>query len=436
MEQLFDFIDDLSPTGLEGTVSHHQGTAIAVADFPAPLGAVVEIDRGSHLPLEGEVIGFQQDRTLVCPLGDLAGIRRGQRVRLLQNRASVRVGESLLGRVVDGRGHPLDSAGRCLLRRVQPLHGTLINPIDRPRIDMPLATGVRSIDVCLTCGHGQRMGIFAPPGVGKSTLLGMLARHAHVDVIVVGLIGERGREVREFLDRDLGPAGRKRSVVVVSTSDEPAPVRIRAALSALSYAEFFRDRGHRVLLLLDSLTRVAQAAREVGLAAGEPPTSRGYPPSVFSLLPRLVERAGRTRRGDLTAFFTVLEEGDQQSDVLSSAVRGVLDGHIALSAELAHRGQHPAVDLLASVSRCQPDLCTPDLQAAVNKARELLQVYQGHEELISIGAYKPGSNPRVDAAISWQEEYHRFFKQDRGERAEPDVAVSRWIESLQPYLSL
>lgn len=417
METLLEMLPRITPTAIFGTVTRIEGTLVAVADFPVPVGASVRISRGAAPPLDGEVVGFHQASTLVCPWGELSGVRFGQKVELRESLRTVRTGPGLLGRVVNALGEPLDGgplAGR--LRRT-PLDRPPLAALQRPRIDAPLAVGVRAIDGLLTCGRGQRVGVFSGAGVGKSTLLGMMARGAESDVNVIALIGERGREVNEFLERDLGPEGLARSVVVVATSDEPAPLRCRAAWTATAIAEAFRDDGRDVLLVMDSLTRFAQAQREIGVAAGETAAARGYPPSVFAQLPRLVERAGRARAGSITGFYSVLVDGDDPREPVSDAVRSLLDGHISLSRRLASGGQFPAVDLLESVSRVQPQVAPADLQQAVLRLRELLAAHRQHEDLIAIGAYRRGAHPLVDAALALESDLQRFLRQRIDERS-------------------
>ncbi len=399
------------PVGLEGEIVRTEGLAASVAGFPAPVGAVVEIERQTGAPVEAEVIGFRDRATLVYPLGDMTGVRHGNRVRLVRTARTIRVGPALLGRVIDARGRFLDGLPAAYLPQRRSLTETPPPAIERPRIDTPLSTGVRAIDGLLTCGLGQRIGIFAGSGVGKSVTLGMMARYTSADVSVIALIGERGREVNDFLERDLGPAGLARSVVVVATSDQPALVRTQAALAATTAAEYFRDQGKNVLLIMDSVTRFAMAQREIGLAAGEPPTTRGYPPSVFALLPKLVERAGRARRGSITAFYSVLVEGDDTNEPVSDTVRGLLDGHVVLSRKLASQAHYPAIDVLESISRLFTDLVDPDQAVAAQTIRELLAAYRDHEDLISIGAYRSGASPTVDGAIAMREEILRYLKQ-------------------------
>ena len=408
-------IPGLMPSGITGSVVRLEGSILAVADLPAPLGAQVEIQRPGSSLAAGEVIGFRGELTLIFPWDELAGIRYGTRVRVVRTSRTVRVGESLLGRVINARGEFLDGEVGPMIGTRVPLDRSPPAAVSRPRIDTALSTGIRAIDGLLTCGLGQRMGIFSGTGVGKSVTLGMMARHTSADVAVIALIGERGREVNEFLERDLGPKGLARSVVVVATSDEAAPLRVRAAWLATAIAEHFRDQGQHVLLVMDSITRFAHAQREIGLAAGEPPTTRGYPPSTFALLPKLVERAGRSPRGSITGFYSVLTEGDDPHEPISDAVRGLLDGHTFLSRSLASEGHFPAIDILESVSRLMPQITTADHRAAAGRIRELLAAYRQHADLIAIGAYRAGSHPLVDAALQLKADWQRFLRQGSDE---------------------
>ncbi len=421
---MLDQLSRILPLALTGSVSKIVGLTVSVAGLPAPLGAVCTISRENGPPIRGEVIGFRDDETLLLPYGELGGIRRGNQVELVQSAPGIRVGERLLGRVLDGRGRFVDNLPAPPLPRRVPLHADPTSPLRRPRIDSPLGTGIRVIDACLTCGKGQRLGIFAGSGVGKSVLLGQMARSSSADVNVVVLVGERGREVREFLEKDLGPDGLARSVVVVATSDEPALVRLRAAYVGTAIAEYFRDLGRNVLLMMDSVTRFALAQREIGLAAGEPPATRGYPPSVFALLPRLLERSGKTDRGSITGFYTVLVEADDANEPISDTVRGILDGHIMLSRKLAHQAHWPAIDVLSSISRSMPDVASAEQMRAADSLKQLLAAYQESQDLISIGAYQAGSNPLVDAAIKLRDEVLRFLRQGMGERATFETAVA------------
>jgi flagellum-specific ATP synthase len=411
MNNLCEQLETIMPAAITGSVAQTVGMTIAAAGFPAPVGAVAEIQREAAPPLLAEVIGFRDHHTLLYPYNDLAGIRHGNRIRLLRTARWLPVGKELLGRVIDASGRAVDGRPQPALGDRTGFQRRPPHACTRPRIDAVLSTGVRAIDGLMTCGKGQRMGIFAGSGVGKSVLVGMMARYTSADVIVIGLIGERGREVNEFIERDLGPQGLAKSVVVVATSDEPALVRVQAASTALAVAEYFRDQGKDVLLLMDSLTRFALAQREIGLAAGEPPATRGFPPSVFALLPKLVERAGRSPLGSITAFFSVLVEADDANEPISDAVRGLLDGHTWLSRSLASRGHYPAIDVLQSLSRLMPDLADDEHRRAAMSVRELLAVYRDHEDLISIGAYRRGSNRMVDCAIDMQNELRGFLRQ-------------------------
>ncbi len=416
MLDLADQLDSVMPTGLSGSVVQIVGMTASVADFPAPVGAVVEIEREAGDPARAEVIGFRDDLTLLYPYENLHGVRRGNRVRLMRTFRWMRVGSELLGRVVDAQGHAIDGRPQPALTVRTELNRRPPPAIQRPRINQPLSTGIRALDGFLTCGQGQRLGIFAGSGVGKSVLLGMMARYTSADVNVIALIGERGREVNEFIERDLGPQSLARSVVVVATSDEPALRRVQAAQAATAIAEYFRDQGRNVLLLMDSLTRFAMAQREIGLAAGEPPTTRGYPPSVFAILPQLVERAGRSAQGSITGFYSVLVEGDDPQEPISDAVRGLLDGHTWLSRKLASRAHWPAIDVLESVSRLMPDIATLEHLGAAQTIRELMAVYRDHEDLISIGAYRQGANRQVDVAIELLDDINQYLRQKIDER--------------------
>lgn len=416
-------LESVMPTALSGSVAETAGMTAAVADFPAPVGALAEIQRQAGPPLLAEVIGFRDELTLLYPMNGLKGVRRGNRVRLVRTMRWLRVGKRLLGRVINAHGEAVDGKPQPALSDRAAFDRRPPEACRRPRIDTPLCTGVRAIDGLLTCGRGQRMGIFSGSGVGKSVTLGMMARYTTADVIVIALIGERGREVNEFLERDLGPRGLAKSVVVVATSDEPAMVRVQAASTATAVAEYFRDAGKDVLLLMDSVTRFALAQREIGLAAGEPPTTRGYTPSVFALLPRLVERAGRAPQGSITAFYSVLVEADDPNEPIGDALRGLLDGHIWLARSLASRGHYPAVDVLESLSRLMPDVTSEEHRRAAYLIRDLLATYRDHEDLISIGAYRRGNNPMVDVAIEMREEINRYLRQRVEEPATLEEAI-------------
>jgi len=427
-------LEQVVPAALIGSVMQTSGLTLSAAGFPAPVGAVAEIERHSGPPLYAEVVGFRDQLTLLYPLGKVSGIRRGNRVRLARTARWLRVGDALRGRVIDAAGEPVDGKPAPALTDRASFDRAAPHPCHRPRIQQALATGVRSIDGMLTCGKGQRLGIFSGSGVGKSVLLGMMARYSSAEVIVIALIGERGREVNEFIQRDLGPEGLAKSVVVVATSDEPAIRRVQAASTATAVAEYFRDQGRDVLLLMDSLTRYAFAQREIGLAAGEPPTTRGYPPSVFALLPRLVERAGRSPQGSITAFYSVLVEADDPNEPISDAVRGLLDGHVWLSRRLASRGHYPAVDVLESLSRLMPEVTDRQHQEAARAVREILAAWRDHEDLISVGAYRRGSNPAVDLALEMQGEINSFLQQrvdDPAQATEARDALLRMYQRIQ-----
>jgi flagellum-specific ATP synthase len=411
---MFDYreqIASIMPTSLTGSVVRTEGMMTAVAGFPAPVGSLAVIERQTGASIDGEVVGFRDGLTWIFPFQSLSGVRHGSRVRLKRSSRTLRAGESLLGRVVDAHGKPTDGLPLPALPDIVPYDVPPLVATERPPIDTPFGTGIRAIDGMLTCGRGQRIGIFSGSGVGKSVTLGMMARYASADVNVIALIGERGREVGEFLERDLGPEGRARSVVVVATSDEPALLRVQAAVTATALAEYFREQGRDVMLLMDSITRCATAQREIGLAAGEPPTTRGFPPSVFSLLPKLVERAGRSKAGSITAFYSVFVEGDDTNEPISDAVRGLLDGHVILSRKLASQGHYPAIDVLESLSRLMPIVSTTEQQNAIITVRQLLAAYRDHEDLVSIGAYRSGANPRVDTALAMNDEIEEFLCQ-------------------------
>jgi len=423
MFKLEDHIRTIMPVRIVGTVVQTQGLTIAAADFPSPVGSIAEIDRPDGKPLSAEVIGFKDDLTILYPHSDITGVRRGNRIRLTKTLPWLRVGENLLGRILNAEGKPVDNLPLPVLNDRVLFDNAPPAAASRPRINSILSTGVRAIDGMFTCGRGQRLGIFSGSGVGKSVTLGMIARYTDADVIVIGLVGERGRELNDFIQRDLRD-GLKKSVVVVATSDEPALLRVRAPLTAMAIAEYFREQGKNVLVMMDSLTRMAMAQREIGLATGEPPTTKGYTPSVFAMLPKLVERAGRSEKGTITAFFTVLVEGDDRNDPIGDAVRSLLDGHLWLSRKLSTRGHYPAIDPIESISRLMPDICDPEHLTAAREMRRLLAVYLDNEDLISIGAYRAGSNPEIDHAIKMKPLIDKFLQQDVAEQATLDETVS------------
>lgn len=393
------------------------GLTLEAVGCQAAIGARCLVESpGSH-PIEAEVVGFSNESLFLMPTSSVQGIRPNARVIPTEKIYEAPVGEMLLGRVLDGAGRPLDGKGPLRSKERMPLSGRPINPLQRQPISEPLDVGVRSINALLTVGRGQRMGLFAGSGVGKSVLLGMMTRYTTADVIVVGLIGERGREVKEFINNILGEAGLARAVVVAVPADYTPVMRMHGAAMATAIAEYFRDQGKHVLLLMDSLTRYAQAQREIALAIGEPPATKGYPPSVFARLPQLVERAGNgdLHGGSITAFYTVLTEGDDQQDPIADAARAILDGHIVLSRELAEAGHYPAIDVEASISRVMSDIIAPEHQAMVQQFRHLHATYQQNEDLITVGAYSPGTDARIDEAILFHPQMLRFIEQSMGQ---------------------
>lgn len=426
--QKLETIDPLKSVGRVtrsvGLIVESQGPAVSVGDLcylPSSNGT-----RDTML----EVIGFKDNNVLLMPLGQMPPIRVGETVIAAGVKSEIGVGENLLGRTIDALGRPLDGFGEIKTESSYPLNRNATNPLSRAKIEDPLETGVRVIDGLLTVGAGQRIGIFGGSGVGKSMLLGMMAKRAAADVNVIALIGERGREVREFIENELGEEGMSRSVVVVSTSDDPALVRIRAALTATAIAEYFKDCGANVLLIMDSVTRFCMAQREIGLAAGEPPSSKGYTPSVFALLPRLLERAGKFQdSGSITGFYTVLVEGDDMNEPISDAVRSILDGHIVLSRQLAAQNHYPCIDVLHSASRLFSTVADKEHRHQAGQIRELLAAYQKAEDLINIGAYQMGSNKVIDLAIARHEEMVAFLKQAGDEEA-------RFTDSLEKLMAI
>jgi len=414
LEKFHRLLDEMDTVPLNGRVSRVVGLLIEGHGPGATVGSQCWIypkELGSS-PVLAEVVGFRGREVLFMPYGETRGIGPGCRIISCNAPAACRVGEELLGRVVDGLGEPLDGKGPIFSKTWYPLYSQAPHPLRRARIKEPLDLGIRAINGLLTCGKGQRIGIFAGSGVGKSTLLGMMARFTKAHVSVIGLIGERGREVREFLERDLGEEGLRKSVVVVATSDKPPLVRMRGAFLATAIAEYFRDQGKDVLLVMDSLTRFAMAQREVGLSAGEPPTTKGYPPSVFAMIPRLLERAGcGEEKGSITGLYAVLVENDDFNEPISYAVRSVLDGHIELSRDLANRGHYPAIDVLTSVSRVMRDVVTQEHVRLASDFLRLLAVYRRAEDLIQLGAYAKGSDPEVDKAIGCIRELQDYLSQ-------------------------
>jgi flagellum-specific ATP synthase len=426
-------VQRIDPIAVYGRVAQAVGLVIEAYGPISSIGEVCEIrSKDDQEGIFAEVVGFRGERVLLMPLGDVRGVGPGSRLIPHGTPASVPIGDGLLGRVIDGLGRPLDGLGPLGPGRAYSLYAEPMNPLSRVRINEPLDLGIRAINGLLTCGRGQKVGIFAGSGVGKSVVLGMISRYTEADINVIALIGERGREVKEFLEKDLTSEGLRRSVVVVATSDQPPLVRLRGAFLATAIGEYFRDAGLRVLLLMDSLTRFAQAQREVGLAIGEPPTTKGYPPSVFAMLPRLLERVGgREGGGSLTGLYTVLVEGDDLSDPIADAARSILDGHIVLSRELASQGQYPAIDVLNSISRVMPDIVTKQHQTYARHLVELLSAYKRAEDLINLGAYKAGTSSRIDLAIRMHDPIREFLRQDVSERvpfAASLEALSRLVQ--------
>lgn len=410
LAEQIDTAETMSCLGLTGRVVSVTGMTVHAAGLPLPVGSVCEI-RGAGRGVMAEVIGFRGGVTLLMALSEPRGLAKDQRVRSITDSRTVPVGPGMLGRVFDGMGNACDGGPAITSETRYPLDRSAPKAVGRSLVDTPLSVGVRSINALLTAGRGGRLGVFAGTGVGKSVLLGMMSRHTSADVAVIALVGERGREVGDFISRELGKDGLKRSVVVASTSDQSPLLRVRAGLVATAIAEYFRDRGADVLLMMDSVTRLAMAGRQIGLAAGEPPATKGYPPSVFAMLPKLLERSGRTDRGSITGLYTVLVEGDDTNDPIADAVRGILDGHVWLSRRIASRGQYPAVSVLESVSRLMPDVVDAEQMAAARKIRRMLSTWDEIEDLVNIGAYAPGSNPEFDLVIEMRPAVEEFMRQ-------------------------
>lgn len=414
-----------------GTLTRMVGLTLEATGCQAVIGGRCLIESAQGHSIEAEVVGFHGERLYLMPIGELHGLGPGAKVTPVHNVCDVPVGDSLLGRVIDGSGNPLDDKGPLHEHKRVPLKGRPINPLARTPISEPLDVGVGSINALLSVGRGQRMGLFAGSGVGKSILLGMMTRYTDADVIVVGLIGERGREVKEFVEKILGDEGLSRSVVVATPADTSPLMRLHGAMLATSVAEYFRDQGKQVLLLMDSLTRYAQAQREIALAIGEPPATKGYPPSVFARLPQLVERAGTGERGgSITAFYTVLTEGDDQNDPIADAARAILDGHVVLSRELAEAGHYPAIDIEASISRVMVDIVAPEHEQAARRFRQVYSTYRQNRDLINVGAYQQGSDPRLDEAISMQPQLSRFLQQHMHQRVDWPNSMAGLATSL------
>jgi flagellum-specific ATP synthase len=426
--------------GVRGAVQAVSGLTIEASDLALPVGSLCRIANFDGKSILAEVIGFQQQRTLLMALEPTGGVSRGDRVWNVSAAATVGCSRQMLGRVLDGMGQPIDGKGPLPLADPRRLDAPAVACMDRANIDQPISTGVRCIDALCTCGLGQRMGIFSGPGVGKSLLLGQIAKHTSADVSVVGLIGERGREVGEFLQQSLGEAGLRRCVVVVSTGDQAPSLRVRAAKIACTIAEYFRDQGRHVLLLIDSLTRLCQAQRQIGLAAREPPATKGFPPSVFALLPRILERAGRTGGGSVTGFYTVLVEADDFTEPVADAVKGITDGHLWLSRALANRGHFPAIDLLQSISRVRSNVIGAEQVRQARRVLALMAVYQDIEDLVNIGAYVPGASAEFDLAVQARPRIVSFLQQDFAAPTTLAQAAAQlkdlhgWIEQLDRVL--
>jgi len=415
----------------QGKVTQVVGLVIEGYCPDAAVGTLCEIQGNTGERIPAEVVGFRDNKALLMPLGELRGVGLGSLIAVRRKKSSLMVGPAMLGRVIDGLGEPIDDLGPIFAEMEYPIYATPVNPMQRAPIRRPLDLGIRAINGLLTCGEGQRVGIMAGSGVGKSTLLGMIARYTEADVNVIALIGERGRELREFIDKDLQAEGLSKSVVIVATSDQPPLVRMRGAYIATTIAEYFQSRGKRVLLMMDSATRFAMAMREVGLAIGEPPTTKGYTPSVFAALPKLLERTGNFSDGSITGLYTVLVEGDDFNEPISDAMRSILDGHISLSRDLAARNIYPPIDVLNSASRVMMDVTDREQQQLAGKFKELLATYRQAEDLINIGAYKAGSNPKIDEAVAKLDQLLKYQKQ----QVHDGVSFERSLQDLAAIFS-
>ncbi|CAN7467118.1 flagellar protein export ATPase FliI [Paenibacillus sp. LjRoot153] len=426
-----EILQTIDPIRVNGKVTQVIGLTVESEGPDVSIGDLCYIyPHKSNKPLKAEVVGFRSNKVILMPLGDLDAIGPGCDVVGTGKPLTVQVGHELLGKVLDGLGQPLDGSYLPSRMAQYSTNNAPSNPLTRPRVLNPISVGVRCIDGLLTIGKGQRVGIFAGSGVGKSTLMGMIARNTSADVNVIALIGERGREVLDFIERDLGPEGLARSVVIVATSDQPALIRIKGAMIATSIAEYFRDRGLNVMMMMDSVTRFAMAQREVGLAVGEPPATRGYTPSVFAMLPRLLERSGTGAKGSITAFYTVLVDGDDMNEPIADAVRGILDGHIVLNRSIANKGHYPAIDVLSSVSRVMKEIVPSEHMEAADQLKRLLSIYKDSEDLINIGAYQKGSNPNIDIAMENIEAIWNFTKQRTSEKLTYEEAQERLIQEF------
>lgn len=417
LTKYIDLVKTINPLRVSGKVKQIIGLIIESSGPEASIGDLCYIAiKGKNRTIPAEVVGFKNGLTLLMALSGMDGICPGAEVRAANVPLEAFAGPELLGRVIDGLGNPLDNLGKITAKDKIRLNNIAPDPLNRPRITEKFATGIKAIDGMITCAKGQRVGIFAGSGVGKSVLLGMIAKGCESDVNVIALIGERGREVLEFIERDLGPEGLKKSVVVTVTSDKEALLRVKGAMLATSIAEYFRDQGKNVLLMMDSVTRFAMALREIGLAVGEPPTTKGYTPSVFNILPKLLERAGKNQLGSITGLYTVLVEGDDMNEPIGDAVRSIIDGHIVLSRKIAARNHYPAIDVLESVSRLYSEVATPEHKKIAGEVKELMAIYKESEDLINIGAYVKGANPKIDKALNKIDKINAFLRQQISEK--------------------
>jgi FliI/YscN family ATPase len=440
LDSQLESVESAMPFGIVGAVQSISGLTIEASDLPLPLGSLCRINSFGGRTSTAEVIGFQNDRTLLMPLSHTAGAARGDRIVNLTSAPRIGCSERLLGRVLNGFGKPIDGKGPVNVGETRRIDSPSVLPMDRANIRQAISTSIRAIDGLHTCGLGQRMGIFSGPGVGKSTLLSSIAKNTSADISVIALIGERGREVQEFLHTSLGPAGMSRCVMVVSTSDDPPLLRVRAAKVATTIAEYFRDQGKHVLLLLDSLTRMCQAQRQIGLAAKEPPATKGFPPSVFALIPEILERAGKTSTGSITGFYTVLVEGDDFNEPIPDAVKGITDGHLWLNRKLANRGHFPAIDMIQSISRVRGDVIDADHGKQARRVLSLWAMYEEIEDLVNIGAYVAGANAEFDLAVQARPKITQYLQQDpksptNFEQAKKQLGeLCMWIEQLDKAL--
>ena len=419
-------VAEIDPLCYKGKVKNIVGIMMETTGLDAKIGDICVIEgEGGGSPIQAEAVGFRDGNVLLMAYGDIRGVGPGSIVESTGHKLRVPVGDFLTGRTVDPMGAPIDGLGELKAEKYYDIEPSGVNPLERPRISETMSFGIKAIDGLLTIGKGQRIGIFSGSGVGKSTLMGMIARNVKSDINVIALVGERGREVREFIEKDLGPEGLARSVLVVATSDQPAMLRAKCALAATAVAEYFRDQGRDVLLMMDSLTRFAMAQREIGLSSGEPPIARGYTPSIYSQLPRLLERSGNFRTGSITGIYTVLVEGDDTNEPIADTVRGILDGHIVLSRSLAAGNHYPAIDVGASISRLMTDITSAEQQAAAARLRDLLSVYNRNYDLISIGAYKPGINRKLDEAVGKIDRINQFLTQKVDEKFSFDETLAQ-----------